>query len=160
MPASADDNRRLIERFYEAFNRCDGEAMAACYRPDATFEDPVFGKLEGQQVGDMWRMLTSRARSLKIDLLEHDADDASGSAHWQAHYDFAATGRPVLNDVRAHFRFAEDDGLIAEHVDSFSFFAWSRQALGPTALAIGWSPPGRKIVRQRAREELRRFASG
>ena len=157
MPEQAERNRELIERFYKAFDRCDGEAMAACYAPDATFEDPAFGALRGQQVGDMWRMLTSRARSLKVDLLEHDASETTGSARWQARYEFAATGRPVINDVRA--RFAFEDGLIAEHVDSFSFFAWSRQALGPSALAIGWSPIGRRIVRRKARAELQRFSS-
>src|SRR5919107_5416131 len=34
-------NKRLIERFYEAFDHHDGEAMAACYAPDARFHDPV-----------------------------------------------------------------------------------------------------------------------
>ena len=151
----ATHNRRLIEEFYEAFDRCDGEAMAASYLPDATFRDPVFGELTGEEAGNMWRMLTGRARQLKVELLEHDADDTSGTARWQARYEFASTGRPVINDVLARFRFR--DGKIAEHVDEFSFFAWSRQALGPTGLAIGWSPPGRRIVRRRARAELESF---
>ncbi len=30
---SGDANRALIERFYEAFGRCDGAAMSACYAP-------------------------------------------------------------------------------------------------------------------------------
>jgi uncharacterized protein len=157
VPDSVEPNRELIARFYDAFGRRDGEAMAACYAPDATFEDPAFGKLEGADVGNMWRMLTGRAKSLRIELLEHDAGDADGTAHWRAHYEFAASGRPVINDVHARFRF--HDGLIAEHVDSFSFFAWSRQALGPIALLIGWSPIGRRMVRQNARLQLRRFSS-
>lgn len=153
---SSDQNRQLIERFYEAFDRCDGDTMAACYQPDATFRDPVFGTLTGEEAGRMWQMLTGRARDLKVELVEHDADETSGSARWRAHYEFAATGRPVINDVRATFRFR--DGLIAEHVDGFSFYGWARQALGPTGLAIGWSPPGRGIVRRRARAELQKFA--
>ncbi len=152
---SSAENRQLIERFYEAFDRCDGDTMAACYLPDATFRDPVFGTLTGEDAGRMWRMLTSRARELKVELLEHDADDTSGTARWQARYEFVATGRPVINDVQASFRFR--DGLIAEHVDGFSFFGWARQALGPTGLAIGWSPPGRGVVRRRALAELRQF---
>ena len=39
---SAEDNKQLIERFYAAFGRRDGDAMAACYAPDASFSDPVF----------------------------------------------------------------------------------------------------------------------
>ena len=91
-PFSADVD--MIEHIYDAFDRCDGGAMAECYLRDATFSDPVFGTLTGEQAGAMWRMLTSRAKDLKIELLEHDADEASGTARWRAQYEFAATGRP------------------------------------------------------------------
>lgn len=43
----AHPNAELIERFYQAFQRLDGEAMAACYAPQATFHDPAFGELVG-----------------------------------------------------------------------------------------------------------------
>lgn len=36
-------NRELIHRFYHAFNRRDGAAVAACYATDVVFEDPAFG---------------------------------------------------------------------------------------------------------------------
>jgi ketosteroid isomerase-like protein len=147
----------LIERFYAAFDRKDGQAMAACYAPDARFSDPVFGELRGAQPGAMWRMLTAQARDLRIELVEHAADPAAGSgrARWIAHYTFTQTGRPVTNDVRARFRFA--DGLIAEHDDAFSFYAWSRQALGAPGLLLGWTPLLRASVRRRARASLERF---
>lgn len=157
MPDAAARNRRLVERLYDAFDRCDGEAMAACYAPDATFRDPVFGELSGEQVGDMWRMLTAHARSLKIELGEHDATETAGTARWQARYEYAPTGRPVINDVHARFEFR--DGRITRHVDGFSFFAWSRQALGPPGLVLGWSPVGRGIIRRRARAQVARFGA-
>ena len=50
-------NAALIDRFYEAFARQDGETMAACYTADAHFHDPVFQDLHGPEVGAMWRML-------------------------------------------------------------------------------------------------------
>ena len=149
----------LIERFYGAFDRKDGDAMAACYAPGARFSDPAFGELRGEQPGAMWRMLTSQAGDLSIELREHAADAAdgsgTGSARWVARYTFTKTGRPVVNDVRARFRFA--DGLIAEHDDVFSFHAWARQALGPTGLLLGWTPMLRAAVRKRARADLDRF---
>jgi ketosteroid isomerase-like protein len=145
----------LIERFYAAFDACDGDAMAACYAPDARFSDPVFQDLRGEEVGAMWRMLTSRASDLRIELEEHEAADEEGSAHWIAHYTFTATGRPVVNDVRARFRFA--DGRIADHVDEFSFHRWSRQALGPAGLLLGWTPLLRGKVRSNARAQLDSF---
>lgn len=146
----------LIQRFYAAFDRRDGDAMAACYAPGAHFSDPVFTDLHGEQPGQMWRMLTAQAQELRVELLEHAADDAAGTARWRAHYVFTQTGRPVVNDVRAAFRFA--DGLIAEHTDTFSFWTWSRQALGPPGVLIGWTPFLRNPVRRRAAANLARFA--
>jgi uncharacterized protein len=132
--------------------------MAACYAPDARFSDPVFVDLEGQEPGAMWRMLTGRADDLKIELVEHDADGDRGSARWIAHYAFTQTGRPVTNDVRAAFRFAQ--GLIAEHRDDFDFHHWSRQALGTPGLLLGWTPILRASVRRRARAGLDEFMAG
>jgi ketosteroid isomerase-like protein len=60
----AHPNDELIQRFYAAFDRCDGEAMAACYAPDARFDDPVFPGLRGAEPGQLWRMLTARATDL------------------------------------------------------------------------------------------------
>jgi ketosteroid isomerase-like protein len=145
----------LIQRFYAAFNEHDGDAMAACYAPDAHFSDPVFTDLRGAEPGAMWKMLTSRADDLRVDLAEHEASGDSGSARWIAHYTFTRTGRSVVNDVRAKFLFR--DGCIAEHTDNFSFWAWSRQALGASGMALGWSPIVRHAVRKQARADLDRF---
>src|SRR3954471_9202619 len=105
----AETNDALIQEFYEAFDQRDGERMAACYTPDAEFSDPVFLDLYGPEPGAMWRMLTGRAEDLRVELLEHDTEGEYGGARWRAHYTFAQTGRPVVNDVSAWFRFR--DGL-------------------------------------------------
>lgn len=151
----SDRNDELIQRFYGAFDRGDGDAMAACYAPDARFHDPVFGDLTGAEAGDMWRMLTARATDLKVELAEHAAGEDTGTAHWIATYTFTQTGRPVVNDIQAEFRFA--DGLIAEHVDRFSFWTWSRQALGAPGLLLGWTPLLRSKVGAQAREGLETY---
>jgi len=154
----SEGNAGLIERFYAAFAECDGDAMAACYAPDARFSDPVFGDLSGPEPGAMWRMLTGRAQDLTVDLVEHSVEGEQGSARWIAHYTFTQTGRPVTNDVRASFRFA--DGLIAEHHDEFDFHRWARQALGTSGLLLGWTPLLRSAVRRRARAGLDEFLAG
>jgi ketosteroid isomerase-like protein len=148
-------NESLIERFYGAFADHDGAAMAACYTPDAHFSDPVFTDLHGAEPGAMWRMLTDQAKDLRIELLEHEANGDTGSARWLAHYTFSQTGRPVVNDVRASFRFR--DGLIEDHHDDFDFHRWSRQALGLSGLLLGWTPLVRSAVRKRARGSLDEF---
>jgi ketosteroid isomerase-like protein len=151
---ATEANKELIERFYAAFGRCDGAAMTACYAPNAHFRDPAFGDLEGEEVGAMWRMLTGRASDLKIELHEREAGEDSGSAHWIARYTFS-TGRSVVNDIQAQFRFA--DGLIADHVDDFDFRNWAKQALGPTGNLVAVLPPLRKKARAQARGQLEEF---
>ena len=141
----------LIQRFYAAFNDHDGDTMAACYTPDAHFWDPVFQDLNGAEPGAMWRMLTGRAPDLTVHLAAFSSDGDTGSAHWIAHYTFSQTGRPVVNDIQASFRFR--DGLIADHRDEFDFTKWARQAIG----IAGLLPPVRSTVRKKARAGLDEF---
>jgi ketosteroid isomerase-like protein len=148
------DNAQLIRDLYEALDRHDGETMASLYEPDGRFHDPAFGELTGAEAGEMWRMLTSRAEDLRVELADHAAQGNTGSARWIARYTFTRTGRPVVNDVHARFRF--HDGQIAEHEDSFSFRGWARQALGPAGLVLGL-PPMSSLVRRRARKDLAKF---
>lgn len=155
MTTSSIANEQLIERFYRSFGDRDGDAMASCYSPGVHFSDPVFPDLRGSRAGDMWRMLTSAPGELRIELLEREAGDRSGSGHWRAHYTFSQTGRPVVNDIHASFRF--EDGLIADHRDEFSFHRWARQALGPVGLLLGWTPLLRSAVRRRATARLAEY---
>ena len=148
------DNAQLIKNLYGALDRHDGEAMAALYEPDGRFSDPAFGELTGAEAGDMWRMLTGRAEDLRVELAEHSADGETGTAHWIARYTFTRTGRQVVNDVRAVFGFR--DGRIAEHHDSFPFWGWARQALGPPGLVLGL-PPFNLLIRRQARADLEKF---
>jgi ketosteroid isomerase-like protein len=148
----ADANKATIERFYAAFGECNGSAMTACYAPGAHFSDPAFGDLEGDDIGAMWRMLTGRATDLKIELREHDADDSTGTAHWIARYTFS-TGRPVVNDIQAAFRF-DADAKIVSHVDDFDFRSWAKQALGASGHLVALLPPLRAKARAKALEQL------
>ena len=152
---TADANRETIRRLYSAFGECNGAAMTACYAPGAHFHDPAFGDLEGEEIGVMWRMLTGRATDLKIELQESEAGEETGSAHWIARYTFS-TGRPVVNDIQAKFRFAED-GLIVDHVDDFDFRRWASQALGPKGHLVALLPPLRSKARSQALGQLEAF---
>jgi ketosteroid isomerase-like protein len=157
VPGDPAANVALINRFYEAFARRDGETMAACYTADAHFHDPVFQDLHGAEIGAMWRMLCGRATDLEIVHSQVEADGERGSAHWEADYTFS-TGRAVHNPIDAAFRF--EGGLIADHRDEFDLYAWARQALGPIGVLLGWSPPVRSKIRAQAREGLDEFMAG
>ena len=73
--------QETIERFYAAFDRRDGDTMAACYAPGARFSDPAFGELRGEEPGAMWRMLTGQATDLRVELGDHGADEAARTGH-------------------------------------------------------------------------------
>jgi hypothetical protein len=57
----------------------------------------------------------------------------------------------------AQFRFA--DGAIAEHVDTFSLWRWTSQALGLPGLLLGWTPMVRGKVRRQAAATLAKFSA-
>lgn len=149
------ENEALVRRFYEAFARRDGEAMAACYHPEIRFSDPVFPDLKGREAGAMWRMLCERGKDLELTFDGIEADGDRGRAHWEARYTFSVTGRKVHNVIDASFRFR--DGKIVEHIDVFDFWRWSRMALGPVGTLLGWTPLVKGKVRSQARRGLDAF---
>ena len=149
-------HEQLLRDFYAAFARRDADTMARCYHPDIAFSDPVFPMLRGAEASAMWAMLTSRATGdFEISLLNASADTDGGSASWDAKYTFSQTGRRVHNNIEARFAFRE--GKIVRHVDRFSFWRWSQQALGPLGVLLGWSLPLKALIRRKARASLTGF---
>ena len=146
---------QLITDLYQALQRRDGAGMAACYHRDAEFSDPVFVSLKGEQVGAMWRMLTERGKNLAVSFDSVTADDAAGRAHWEAHYTFSQTGRPVHNLIDARFAFR--DGKIIRHIDQFDLWRWAGMALGPKGRFLGWLPAVQTAIRKQAISGLVRF---
>lgn len=151
-------NAELISRFYQAFQRQDAEAMAACYADDVQFSDPVFTHLQGSEASDMWRMLTSRAQNFSLEFSNVQADEQRGSAHWVATYLFSGTGRTVVNRIQANFVF--QNGKIVEHRDRFDLWKWSAQALGLKGTLLGWTPLVQGAIRKQAAKGLAAFRAG
>lgn len=150
-------NAELITRFYSAFQRLDHAAMKACYHADATFSDPVFRDLRGPQVGAMWHMLCTAAKNFSLTFGDVEAEDARGSANWEARYSYSKTGRNVVNRIHADFEFR--DGLIFRHRDSFDLHRWMGMALGPVGTLLGWLPPMQAKVRTAAAAGLAKFCA-
>jgi ketosteroid isomerase-like protein len=148
-------HEQLIHTFYTAFQRRDGEAMAACYHPDVQFSDPVFTDLKGAQAGAMWRMLCERGKDLVVTFTNVRADDRTGSAHWEAVYTFGKSGRKVHNVIEAAFEFR--DGKIVKHTDSFDLWKWAGMALGPPGSLFGWFPPLQAAIRDNASKGLKAY---
>ena len=148
-------NEELIHQFYSHFQACDGQSMANCYHHESQFSDPVFTNLKGDEVGNMWKMLCSRAEDLDIQFSNIQADDLRGSAHWDASYTFSATGRKVINNIDAQFTFK--DGKILTHKDEFNLWRWNSMALGAIGRLLGWTPFLKNKIRKQASRNLNKF---
>ena len=154
MTDTNNTNATLIETFYTAFQQKDYTGMNACYAENIVFEDPVFGKLAGNEAKAMWHMLCERGKDLQITFEDVQASEYIGAAHWQADYTFS-TGRKVHNVIYADFEFA--DGKITTHKDYFDLWKWTRMALGPSGLFLGWTPMMQGKVQASARKGLDAF---
>ena len=149
--------RATIERLYAAFRRLDAETMAACYAPDARFDDEAFSLQGREGIGAMWAMLCDAVKAKGRDVWKLETRDITErSAHWEPTYRFSATGRMVHNIIDAEFEF-DGAGLIKRHRDHFDFWRWARQALGLPGVLLGWTPMLRAKVRAQAAKNLDRF---
>lgn len=124
------ETRAALTRFYEAFARGDGEAMAATY---ATFEDPIF-LLRGPAIGKMWIGLTRGAKGFSTRFNVAKAASGTGTVEWTARYLFGGKRR-VVNAIVSEIEMR--DGLIVRQKDTFDFPRWAAQALGLPGLLFG-----------------------
>lgn len=104
----------------------------------------------------MWRMLCQTGKDLKVEYRILASTDKVAVVEWHAWYTFSKSGKKVHNKVVATLEI--EDGLIIRHKDHFSFWRWSRQALGAPGIILGWTPYLQKQVQNTAQSTLRKFA--
>ncbi len=148
-------NAQTIESLYQALQRRDHAAMAACYHPAIEFFDPVFLDLRGDEVLAMWHMLCERGTDLGVTYTDVDVKGDRGGARWEARYGFGPKRRTVHNRIDATFRF--EGGKIIRHRDDFDLWRWTRMALGFPGTLLGWTGYSKTKVRTTARKGLSRF---
>jgi ketosteroid isomerase-like protein len=148
-----NNDERLIEKFFTAFKNLDASTMNACYSSDIAFYDPMFELLRGDEARAMWTMLCKNAKnfSLEFDSIK-DIGEGYYTCNWRASYDFSKTGRPVVNNGKAHLKI--ENGFITEHSDAWSLHKWSQQALGFSGWLLGWNSFFRRKMQNGARKNL------
>ena len=149
-------NSELIRNFYQSFTDGNAKGMIACYHKDVTFQDPVFGRLEGEEALKMWEMLLSRrsdSTKMSFDNVETTID--GGTASWTAEYVYGEKKRNVINKVSA--RFVIKNGKIIEHIDSFDLWKWTQQAMGPVGYLLGWTPFMKAKIQKTTKQQLDAF---
>ena len=147
------DNASLITEFYTAFANRVYKRMTACYHNEVEFSDPAFGMLKGDQAKAMWQMLIERSEGkLKVVFNDVNTNGQTGSAHWEAFYEFSKTGRNVHNKIDARFEFK--DGKIYRHYDHFNLWKWSQQALGASGFLLGYTSFFKNKLQKQTRKLL------
>ncbi len=154
--SSIDENKALINAFYTAFKSKNAEAMNACYAQNVVFEDPAFGRLNGDEARAMWSMLVERGgKELTVSHRITDVTNGGAKANWEAIYPFSQTLRIVHNKISADFMI--EDGKIVYHKDRFNLWKWSSMALGLPGMLLGWSGFMKKKIRAQAKKALMKY---
>ncbi|MGZ4055249.1 MAG: nuclear transport factor 2 family protein, partial [Bacteroidia bacterium] len=102
-------------------------------------------------------MLCKNGKDLQLEFKNISANENNGSAEWIATYTFSRSGRKVINKIKADFIF--ENGKIIKHTDYFSFYNWSRQALGLPGFLLGWTSFLKNKIRKQAMKNLADFMS-
>jgi hypothetical protein len=120
--------------------------MAALYAPRATFEDEIY-RLEGTDVGKMWKGLMSKAKTLSVSYTVAKAGSGTGTVEWTARYLYPGGG-PVVNVILSELEL--EGGLIVRQRDRFDFRRWAAQALGTPGRLFGRFDWFRRMVSRKA----------
>jgi ketosteroid isomerase-like protein len=147
---SRDDNAALLTKAYSALQSRDAATLNAAYADDATFEDPVFGKLDAADTRKMWGTLL-KGETLKMTFAVTPTDDG-GTVQWVA--DYVLGRRAVHNEIISVVVLR--DGKISRHRDTFDFSKWVRQAVGGPVAALAGNPLTRWLARALIRSKVRK----
>jgi ketosteroid isomerase-like protein len=147
-------NKDILSKFYSSFSEGNAKGMVECYHKNVVFQDPAFGKLEGNKAKKMWEMLLSNKKTtIKVSYSNIQTSNEKASADWIAEYVYGK--RKVINKVSAKFKFKE--GKIIAHIDHFNLWKWSIQALGPIGYLLGWTPFMKAKIQKKVNQKLANY---
>ena len=100
-------------------------------------------------------MLCKNAVNFKLEYGDIKFAENSGSAHWEAWYDFSRTGKRVHNIIDASFEFK--DGKIIKHHDHFNLHRWATQAMGWKGWLLGGTSFFKKKLHEQSGKALEKY---
>ncbi|KAF8757002.1 Pyridoxal-phosphate dependent enzyme [Rhizoctonia solani] len=126
----------VATKWFEAYSAGNFEAMKSLAADGYTFEDPAFGKLEGDRALGMYKMFTSTRDKTEAvwnvhEVKPSESDPQRAIVQFEAIYKF--NGRPVTNQITSNILVV--DGKVKEQVDSFDVPKWA----GETPVLSGGS---------------------
>jgi steroid delta-isomerase-like uncharacterized protein len=148
---AAADTVALIERYYQAFNAGDSEAMLACVAETVVHDVNQGARRTGR---DAFRAFSAHmercyAEQLKNIVVMATADGARAAAEFEVlgTYIESDEGLPPASGQTYHLPagafFEVENGLIARVTTYYNLAAWLRQIAPPTATAQ--APPAKEV---------------
>ncbi|MGB0885830.1 MAG: nuclear transport factor 2 family protein [Chitinophagales bacterium] len=151
------NNETIVKNFFEAFQKLDSKTMNSFLAKNISFDDPAFGKLNGDEVKYMWQFLTKNAKNFSLEFEIISTTKNKLEAKWTAHYTFSATGNKVVNHVNSSFTIKNDK--ITNHKDEFDLKKWAKQALGKAIGIFGPSFLLKKGIQAQSKQLLKKYMS-
>ncbi len=145
----------VIQRYFDAMAQGQWQAMARCYHDQASFADPLFPDLRGEQIvyhlHRLYEPNSQHARK-QIELTTHAlfSEDRKAQVQWELRCIEAQ--RPVK--LIGLSTFAIWDQFIVRHVDEFPFHHWARQTQGLAGALLGRLPFYQRRLQRSARSQL------
>ena len=126
----------LVERFAEAFNRCDVEGLLACFTEDATYGDLFYGPHRGHAaLRGMFERMFREGRDYRWQMNSVVVDARRAAAEWT--FSYTATAAVPRSEGRS-VRFS---GMSMFDLEGGRIRAYREHAdTGVALLQLGFSP--------------------
>jgi hypothetical protein len=148
------DELGLVERFFNAFGNGDWRTMARCYHDKASFTDPIFPDLRGEQIVYYWHQWFKENEGIKLNYSQLFADERKAQVQWNVRYTYQ--GRAVKHDATSTLAIWDDQ--IVRHVDEFALGGYLRQREGLLTGLLSGIPLVHQRVQRSARSRLDKHA--
>lgn len=125
------DNYTIIESFFDALYHENSKLLNSFLTDDIVFEDPIMGRLEGDEVRYWWQLLCEKVQDFTLEYHKIEVKGDEVYAEWETSYTFYATQRKVRNQLKTQFIIK--DGKIESQKDSISYQKWIKQVIGNKA---------------------------
>jgi ketosteroid isomerase-like protein len=148
--ARARETWDFTDRFFRAIQARAADEVAKAYTPDALFDAPIIGHVEGREIGELWRAFFWHTQAFTLDFTITGAEGNKAFVEWSTEHRFCEKGRHV--QLQGASALTLQSGRIRFHHTMFDRHRWSAQALGLSGYVLSYLPGSKAFFR----DEIRR----
>jgi|AntRauTorcE11898_2_1112593.scaffolds.fasta_scaffold21693_2 hypothetical protein len=147
----------IPKKLYQALNDRDYKSMWKLYAMDATFSDPAYGSLKGDEIKAMWHQICVRNTDLEAEILSVTQNDAQTISYsWKASYTHAMYNGEIENVINGEITVDKNGNILSQH-ETYSLWKWFSMAIGIAGKLLGWRTSMRENLQRSVRKSLDDF---